>query len=298
MDLTNDTAVMRLIELAREEDLGAGDLSTSLIPNAGEQATFSLLLKQPGVICGTAIAQLVLRAYDPALELHLSEDTLDGYAISKVPHVLAKIQGPLGSLLSSERVLLNFLQRLCGIATLTQAYVAAVAGSGAKIYDTRKTTPGWRSLEKYAVRCGGGKNHRMGLFDAVLIKDNHFTQRTDRAMPGEAFRMLNQLSRADAKPGFVEVEAETLGQLQGLLSVTGIDVILLDNFSSVDLQKAVQLRDGLGLKGKVELEASGGIDLTTAGQVAATGVERISVGAITHGATAIDLSMERVGCSP
>jgi len=294
MDLTNDTAITRLIELARQEDLGAGDLSTSLAPDANEPAAFSLLLKQPGVICGTAIAQLVLRAYDPALEVRLSDGTLDGCGISEVPHELARIQGPLGSLLSSERVLLNFLQRLCGVATLTHAYVAAVAGTGAAIYDTRKTTPGWRVLEKYAVRCGGGKNHRMGLFDAVLLKENHFTQRTAQAMPGEVFRMLNKRSRASAKPSFVEVEAETVGQLKGLLSVTGIDVILLDNFACDDLRKAVQLRDRLGLKGKVALEASGGINLTTVGQVAETGVERISVGAITHSAPAIDLSMERV----
>ncbi|MFQ5462279.1 MAG: carboxylating nicotinate-nucleotide diphosphorylase [Phycisphaerae bacterium] len=294
MDLTSDTAVTQLIELARQEDVGSGDISTSLVPHAGKPAAFSLWLKEPGVVCGVAIAEQVLRAYDPSLRLHWNDGVFDGCAIEDVPHVLATINGPLGALLTSERVLLNFLQRLCGIATLTQAYVAAVAGTGAAVYDTRKTTPGWRRLEKYAVRCGGGKNHRMGLFDAVLIKENHFTQRTAQAMGGDVFRMLNELSMGDAKPGFIEVEAETLEQLEALLSVTGIDVILLDNFALDELTRAVQLRDVLGLKGKVALEASGGIDLTTVGQVARTGVERISVGAITHSATATDLSLERV----
>ena len=209
------------------------------------------------------------------------------------------VRGPAGAVLSAERVLLNFLQRLCGIATLTRRFVDAVAGTEAAIFDTRKTTPGWRKLEKYAVRCGGGCNHRQGLFDAVLIKDNHLAvrPRVETGAPGLAgvvFEMLNRLDAGGAKPTFVQVEADSLAQVEELLKVVGLEAILLDNFSLEDLRKAVGLRDGCGLRGKVELEASGGITLDTVRTVADTGVDRISVGAITHSAAALDLSMERV----
>ena len=211
-----------------------------------------------------------------------------------MPTNLATVCGPLSAVLAVERVLLNFLQRLCGVATLTRAYVDAVAGTGAAIFDTRKTTPGWRALEKYAVRCGGGSNHRMGLDDAVLLKDNHLVGIEPRRLADSVFEMLNRLSARDAKPTFLEIEADCLEQVEQLLKVVGIDAILLDNFSVDQLGKAVALRDRVGLRGKVSLEASGRITLQTVRVVAETGVDRISVGALTHSATALDLSLDRV----
>lgn len=294
MSIANDDSVLRLIELAKDEDLGAGDLSTGLMADPGAPASFRLIAGQPGVFAGWEIAPVVLRTYNAAIDINWTDLGRDGARIDTVPSELATIRGPVGAILSAERVLLNFLQRLCGVATLTRAYVDAVAGTAAAIFDTRKTTPGWRKLEKYAVRCGGGCNHREGLFDAVLLKDNHLAGVETRQLAVAVFEMLNRLDAAGAKPTFVEVEADTLAQVEELLKVVGLDAILLDNFSLDDLRKAVALRDDLGLRGKVLLEASGGITLQNVQAAADTGVERISVGAITHSATALDLSMERI----
>ena len=224
------------------------------------------------------------------------------------------------------------MQRLSGIATQTRGFVDAVAGTSAKIYDTRKTTPGLRDLEKYAVRCGGGHNHRHGLHDAVLVKDNHLSGVSLDRLAQRAFEILNEVSKlsdpqeaAGLSPrdvgrvegsrrskrtaqeqwhtpersaqeqwhaAFVEFEVDSLEQFAELLKVVGIDVILLDNFSLVDLHRAVEIRDRQGLKGKIELEASGGITLDTVRPIAETGIERISVGALTHSAAAMDISME------
>ena len=294
MSILDDNDVSRLIELARREDLGAGDLSTGLLPDPGGAATFRLIAKQPGVFAGREVAPAVLRAYDPGIAVDWTELGSDGTRFDDLPAELATIHGPVGPILSAERVLLNFLQRLCGIATLTRAYVDAIAGTGATILDTRKTTPGWRKLEKYAVRCGGGRNHREGLFDAVLIKDNHLAGVQTPQLAEHVFDLLNRLEAPRAKPTFVEVEADTLAQVEELLKVVGIDVILIDNFSLEDMRRAVTVRNKAGLSGKVALEASGGITLDTVRGVAETGVDRISVGAITHSPTALDLSMERV----
>jgi nicotinate-nucleotide pyrophosphorylase (carboxylating) len=195
-------------------------------------------------------------------------------------------------MLAAERVLLNFLQRLCGVTAATRTYVRAVAGTGATICDTRKTIPGWRLLDKYAVRCGGGANHRAGLYDAVLIKDNHLTGIPDSRFSFAVFDMLNRLP-VEPKPEFVEVEAQSLAAFEQLLKVVGIHMILLDNFSIDDLRRAVELRAAEGLAAKVQLEASGGITLKNVRVVAETGVDRISVGAITHSAVAVDLCLER-----
>ncbi|GAG42763.1 unnamed protein product, partial [marine sediment metagenome] len=184
MSIGNEQDVVQLIELARREDFGSGDLSTSLIPGADASTAFRLLAKEPGVFAGREIAPAVLRAYDASIEIDWADRCDDGARIDEVPAELAKIRGPLGAILSAERVLLNFLQRLWGIATLTRAYVDAISGTNAAIFDTRKTTPGWRKLEKYAVRCGGGCNHREGLFDAVLIKDNHLVGVETRGLAG------------------------------------------------------------------------------------------------------------------
>jgi nicotinate-nucleotide pyrophosphorylase (carboxylating) len=215
-------------------------------------------------------------------------------SLDTLPVNLATIHGPLGTLLSAERVLLNFLQRLCGVATLTRQFVDAVAGTGATIFDTRKTIPGWRLLDKYAVRCGGGTNHRLGLFDAVLIKDNHLAGVEPQQLAGTIFRQLSHLAECGVTPAFVQVEADTLEQVAELYKVVGIDVILLDNFSLDATRQAIALRDDLGLRGKIQLEASGTVSLETVRPLAETGVDRISVGAITHSAVAIDLSLERI----
>lgn len=229
-----------------------------------------------------------------AIEHEWAAGVGDGVVIGSVPAHVLTLRGPVGLILTAERVLLNFLQRLCGVATMTRRFVDSVAGTSARITDTRKTTPGWRVLEKYAVRCGGGMNHRAGLHDAVLIKDNHlFGVEPGRVAPA-VFEMLNKLSVSGAKPDFIEVEADSLDQVEQLLKVVGIDVILLDNFTVDQLVEAVAMRERAGLADAVAFEASGGVTLETVGAIAATGVERISVGAITHSAPALPMKLERV----
>lgn len=300
MNLTNETDVRSLIELAKREDLGEGDLSTDLLADPREVAEFRLLAKAPCVFAGARVAPMVLAAYDESIALQWIGDTADGRRIEmssgerSAASELATLAGPLGTILSAERVLLNLLQRLCGVATLTRRFVDAIEGTAAKIYDTRKTTPGWRALEKYAVRCGGGENHRMGLYDGVLIKDNHLAFVPTPQLAGYVFDLLNRLVDVGDSPPFVEVESDTTEQVEELLKVVGIDAVLLDNFSTEDLRRAVAMRDEAGLKGTVALEASGSITLDTVRGVAETGVERISVGAVTHSAVSVDLSLERV----
>ncbi len=287
--------VIELIRAAIKEDLGRGDVTAALMDAPTEPAKFRLLAKQDGVFAGGEIAASILTQYDPNIDIEWSAAGRDS-ATFDVDTTLANITGPLSAILSAERVLLNFLQRLCGVATATHAYVKAITGTTAKIYDTRKTTPGWRSLEKYAVRCGGGCNHRTGLFDAVLIKDNHLAGVSTQRFASVIFDMLNKLDPRDNKPSFVEVEVDNLDQYEQLLKVVGVDIILLDNFSTDDLIRAVELRSEQGLQNNIELEASGGITLDTVHGVAETGVDRISVGAITHSVTALDLSLERIPC--
>jgi len=294
MNSLDDEFVKPLLELAQREDLGSGDVTTALLDHPAETATFALLAKQQGVFAGREVARAVLALYDPAIELTWEPSMDDGCVMDRLPLRVAMMRGSLKSILTAERVLLNVFQRLCGVATLTRKFVDAVTGTGSHIYDTRKTTPGWRVLEKYAVRCGGGRNHRLGLHDAVLIKDNHLHGLPRHRLAGAVFRMLNRLSELPRKPDFVEVEACDPGQVEELLKVVGIDVILLDNFSIDELRGAVRLRGDLGLSKKVEFEASGGITLSTVRAVAETGVDRISVGAITHSAPAIDLCLERL----
>jgi len=294
MSVADDEGVRRLIESAKSEDYGQGDISTSLLDDPQQRATFHLIAKQRGVFAGREIAAAVLLAYGASLDIEWTASGVDGRRLDSVPTHLATVCGPLGTVLSAERVLLNFLQRISGVATLTRAFVDAVAGTDASIYDTRKTTPGWRVLEKYAVRCGGGSNHRMGLYDAVLIKDNHLAGIETPRLAHAVFEMLSRLPMRNVNPTFVEIEADGIDQVEQVLKVVGIDAILLDNFSADQLREAVILRDSLGLRGKVALEASGGITLQTVRSVAGTGVDRISVGALTHSAAALDLSLDRV----
>jgi nicotinate-nucleotide pyrophosphorylase (carboxylating) len=253
------------------EDLGEGDLTSVAVIDEDAACTARLLVKEPGVVCGLEVAAEVFDRLGAALEPLAA----DGAAVE--PGVVARVEGPARGVLAGERLALNLLGRLSGIATLTRRYVEAVAGTGAVILDTRKTTPGLRALEKDAVARGGGQNHRLGLYDGILIKDNHL-------------RLAGSLGEAVArakKTGVpVEVECDTLGQVREALGA-GADSILLDNMSVPELREAVQL-----CRGRAQLEASGGITLETVRAVAETGVDFISVGALTHSPRALDVSME------
>jgi nicotinate-nucleotide pyrophosphorylase (carboxylating) len=212
--------------------------------------------------------------------------------------VVGQLAGPLRSLLAIERTALNFLQHLSGIATLTATYVSAVQGTRAAIYDTRKTTPGWRFLEKYAVRCGGGINHRFGLYDAVLIKDNHLAWIKDAAglQARDPFATAIASARKSARPGTtIEIEVDSLGQLELALAAEP-DIVLLDNFTPEHVAQAVRLRDTTAPQ--IKLEASGGVNLASVRALAETGVDRISVGALTHSAPALDLALDYEGEPP
>jgi nicotinate-nucleotide pyrophosphorylase (carboxylating) len=254
------------------EDVGDGDLtSTSVVPE-GATLRASLLLKERGVVCGLGVAESVFRGLDP--DVRFEPLVADG---DEARGEVARVEGNARALLTGERTALNLLGRLSGIATLTRRYVDAVAGTAATILDTRKTTPGLRALEKLAVRCGGGENHRFGLYDGILIKDNHL-----RLAGGVAAAV-----RAASGQGVpVEVECETLADV-GEAVDAGADIVLLDNMTPPDLREAVQL-----VAGRARTEASGGVTLDTVDAVARTGVDFISIGALTHSARSLDVSME------
>jgi nicotinate-nucleotide pyrophosphorylase (carboxylating) len=285
-----------LVRLAIREDLDrAHDWTTlSLVPEEtlGQAA---VVARRGGVIAGLPAARMVVQEMDERLQWH--EDLADGTAVVAGQRV-AQLHGPARSLLTAERTLLNFLGRLSGVATLTRAFVEQVTGTKARIYDTRKTTPGWRRLEKYAVRAGGGWNHRLGLFDAVLIKDNHLALGASagdvRYTPAQAVARARQLmdqANADrfTSPLIIEIEVDTLEQLDQVLPA-GPDIVLLDNMRPEQLRQAVARRDAQAPG--VKLEASGGIDLSTVAEVARTGIDRISVGALTHSAVSFDLGLD------
>ncbi len=279
-----------LIKLAIEEDLGRGDVTTSLLFKDDTAAKADIVSRQNIIVCGMDVAAEVFRCYNENLKLKVIVN--DG-APAGANDKIAEIEGPLRSMLSAERVVLNFLQRLSGIATTTHKFVQAVSGTEAKIYDTRKTTPGLRLLEKYAVRCGGGHNHRLGLYDAVLIKDNHLAQ------SGETFYSKLSNAVAEAKNlkdiNFIAVEVDNIDeQLEDVLKIAGIDVVLLDNMESSQLKRAVEMRNAICGKGqKPLLEASGKITLDNVFDIAACGIDRIAVGAITHSAPAVDIGVDR-----
>ncbi|HDZ20827.1 hypothetical protein LCGC14_0366620 [marine sediment metagenome] len=273
-----------LLVLAKAEDLGGGDVTSAMLPG-GARAAGRFVARQELVVCGGAFLAAIGAAYDGAIQTNVL--VADGQGV-EAGATLAQWSGPAGAVLSAERVALNFLQRLCGIATLTREYVEAVAATSADIYDTRKTTPGWRHLEKYAVRAGGGHNHRMGLYDAVLVKDNHLALLQPLAALADK---LAEARDALGGRGFVEVEVDTLEQFDVALKLP-VDVILLDNFTLDDLAEAVRRRDAAGLAGELALEASGGVDLASVGRIAATGVDRIAIGALTHSAPAADVAFD------
>ena len=290
------TTAARLIELAFAEDFGdEGDLTSRwLIPPTAE-GTIDVVARQTGVISGQPVAEMVFAAIDRPATWEVIIP--DGEAV-RPGDIIARVSGPVRSLLGGERTALNFLGHLSGVATLTQQFVGAVAGTSAQILDTRKTTPGWRRLEKYAVRCGGGVNHRMGLFDACMVKDNHLSawQAEHRSTSiAEAVRELRKeitasgMVAGDGRPPAIIVETDHPGQLSEVLPAFP-DIVLLDNMSSYQLAAAVSLRNEAAPS--VLLEASGGITLDNVGEVARTGVDRISIGALTHSAVGLDIGFD------
>ena len=288
-ELTSDGSLDRLLAAARCEDLGdSGDVTTSAIVEPDLTARAAGVARGAGVVSGMAAVGRILESFDCAAEVDLV--ARDG-ATCEAGEVLWRLHGLLAPILGAERTRLNIVGRLCGVATLTARYVREIEGTGAIVCDTRKTTPGLRALEKYAVRCGGGTLHRSGLHDAVLMKDNHLAHLEVRELAAAVTRAATA-ARARHDLRFVEVEVDELEQLQELLACPEalIDIILLDNMSPDQLVHAVAMRDARR-RGLV-LEASGGIDLDTIAAVARTGVDRISVGALTHGATSLDVGLE------
>jgi len=279
-DASLPAPVLQLIEAALVEDVGSGDVTSLYFVPESTQACARIVAREPGIVAGVEVAAAVFKAVDNSLNVTIERP--DGTAFVKGDSLM-RIEGSARSLLTAERTALNFLQRLCAIASQTRKYVEAVQPNPVKILDTRKTTPGWRWLEKHAVKCGGGTNHRIGLYDMVMVKDNHLL----------ADDKLDDLQAAiyrvkTDKPGIrVELEADTLEQVASFLSLRGVDVILLDNMPCEVLRKAVGM-----VQGRVMLEASGGITMDTIRDVAATGVNAISIGALTHTVRALDLSLE------
>jgi nicotinate-nucleotide pyrophosphorylase (carboxylating) len=271
-----DTAA--LVFAALEEDDTRHDITTAATVLSDRRARCRLVARQKGVVAGLALACEAFEQLDKAVTMRIEHK--DGTRVNPETPVMF-LSGHARGLLSAERVALNFVQRLSGIATTTARYVEAVAGTGAHILDTRKTTPGWRRLEKYAVRCGGGLNHRMDLSAAVLIKDNHLA-----AVDGDIALAVKR-ARTVAPAGIkVEVECDTLDQVKAAIDA-GADVIMLDNMGLIDLREAVKLVDG-----RAVTEASGGVTIDTVRLIAETGVDWISVGALTHSAPALDLALD------
>ena len=300
----------KLLELAVWEDTEtSGDLTSKTLIAKTVPCSATVVTRENGILAGSQAVPTVLAAVDRTLSW--VPHCTDGDPLQPGTAV-GDIRGPVHSLLTAERLVLNLLGRLCGIATLTRRFVDAVDGTGAKIYDTRKTTLGWRRLEKYAVRCGGGNNHRIGLFDAVLIKDNHlaFGQESGGFAPVEAVRKAkdyfdhriklaigtantvldpNQQDISEESPPIIEIEVDTVDQLRSVLPASP-DIVLLDNMDAPTLRQAVEIRNAINRN--VELEASGGINLSTVRDIAESGVERISVGAMTHSAIVLDLGLD------
>ncbi len=268
------------IGVALQEDIGAGDITTQFFVPPQLKGHGRIITHERCVVAGTDTAAEVFRRINPDLRVDILQP--DGTALTGGETIL-EVRGSAASILTSERVALNFLQRLCGIATLTREFVEAVGKHRAKILDTRKTTPGLRALEKHAVVVGGGTNHRFGLHDMVLVKDNHISAQGGLTGFAQAIARLRS-ERPDLQ---IEVEADHLEQVRAFLEIEGINVILLDNMKPAEMREAVALG-----KDKVKFEASGGVTLKNVRQIAATGVDFISVGALSHSARAIDLSLE------
>jgi nicotinate-nucleotide pyrophosphorylase (carboxylating) len=290
MKLLDMEKVMPLIKLAIDEDLGDGDVTSELLLENKTKAKAYIVSREEIVVCGMEIIREILKLYSEKLKLKVLVDDGEHACVGKRVGI---IEGPLVPMLSAERVVLNFLQRLSGIATTTQKYVRAVEGTKSKIYDTRKTTPGWRLLEKYAVRCGGGHNHRLGLYDGILIKDYHLAE-LGRNFYQKLSRIIAKAKKVkDVK--FVAVEVDHVDdQLNYVLKIPGIDIVLLDNMGQWQLKHAVDMRNAVRRgKNRPLLEASGNITLSNVSAIANCGIDRIAVGAITHSARAVDIGLDR-----
>jgi nicotinate-nucleotide pyrophosphorylase (carboxylating) len=280
--------ILPLIQMAVEEDFGQGDPTSEITFDENEQGKAFIVTREEIVVCGMELIRHVLKLYDEQLKLRV---LIEDGCRANVANRLGVIEGPIRKMLSAERVVLNFLQRLCGISTMTWKFVNAIRGTKAKIYDTRKTTPGWRELEKYAVRCGGGFNHRMTLGEAVMFKDNHWAELGKKFEP----RLHKMVHEARQKKGvkFIAVEVDHVDdQLDRVLTIPGIDVILLDNMGQWQLKHAVEMRNHICGQ-KPLLEASGGVTLNNILAIAECGVDRIAIGAITHSAVAVDIGLDR-----
>lgn len=278
-------AANNLIDLALAEDLGeAGDITSRAMANGSlahkmKIGSAVIIAKAPGVVAGLKIAERVFQRIYPPVDVDLLAQ--DGESVVRAQQV-AHLYGPMSSILAGERVALNFLQRLSGVATLTHKFVETVTGAKAKILDTRKTTPGWRVLEKYAVQCGGGRNHRLGLYDMFLIKENHIAAAGSIAAAVEKCR---EFSRRHGRDWGLEVEAQTRHDVEECLRLE-VQHIMLDNMPLTAMREAVEL-----VAGRARLEASGNVSLENVAAIAATGVDYISIGALTHSAPAMDFSL-------
>ncbi len=287
-------ATQQLIDLAIGEDLGErGDVTSALLAPGGESISGALVPRAAGVISGLSLAPLICERFACRLAAGLRFEALrkHGERVAAGQPV-GRVIGAHSALLAVERTLLNFVGRMSGVATLTGAFVeAARAGNPrVQVLDTRKTLPGWRELDKYAVRCGGGTNHRLGLYDAILIKDNHLAAIPLELLGGALAAMLAR--RPATGVAFVEVEVDRIEQLREVLRVPGVDLILLDNFSLADLRRAVKLRDQLAPRPGVLLEASGGVSMASIAGIAETGIDRVSIGALTHSAASLDVGLD------
>ncbi len=268
------------IAAALKEDIGQGDITTDFFVPETLHATGRVTAREKTVVAGTGAAAEVFRRVDPSIDIQVVHRDGDEIVAGDL---IIEVRGLARSILKAERVALNFLQRLCGIATLTRQFVDAIGNHPAKILDTRKTTPGMRALEKAAVVAGGGVNHRFGLYDMVLVKDNHLATFGGLSSFADRIRQLRQ-----EQPNIrIEVEADDLEQARAFADVEGIDVILLDNMTPAQMREAIALR-----KGNIQFEASGGVTLKNVKRIAATGVDYISIGGLTNAARAIDIALE------
>ncbi len=268
------------IAAALKEDIGTGDITTEFFVPDSLHASGRIVAREKAIVAGSGVVAEVFRRLDPSIDVQIIRG--DGTEVA-AGDVIIEVRGLARSILKAERVALNFLQRLCGIATLTRQFVDAVGNHSVKILDTRKTTPGLRTLEKAAVVAGGGENHRFGLYDMVLVKDNHLATFEGLSSLADRVRQLRQ-ERPNVR---IEVEANDLEQVRAFVEIEGIDVILLDNMTTAQIREAVALRED-----NIKFEASGGITLKNVNRIAATGVDYISVGSLTHAARAIDIGLE------
>ena len=268
------------IAAALKEDIGTGDITTEFFVPDSLHASGRIVSREKAIVAGSGAAAEVFRKLDPSIDVQIIRG--DGTEVA-AGDVMIEVCGLARSILKAERVALNFLQRLCGIATLTRQFVDAVGNHSVKILDTRKTTPGLRALEKAAVVAGGGENHRFGLYDMVLVKDNHLATFEGLSSFADRIRQLRQ-ERPNVR---IEVEADDLEQVRAFAEIEGIDVILLDNMTTAQIREAIALRED-----NIKFEASGGITLRNVNRIAATGVDYISVGSLTHAARAIDIGLE------